>query len=438
MMVLKAILGFLCILISGMFIYVLIDDRKLPLYYVFSISWIIGTAFFSYLLFISSLVFSSFSPLLFLFILFFTFILKLAKNKKYLISKKEIFISLFFLFVFILWEARAISYPLYFYDELLEWGSKGLFIFHSKTPFIPQLTDPGYFHSHKNYPLLTPYLESWIYYTMGEVDMGAVKIIFPAFLFSILGIIYFHLQEYSKNFLISCFSPLLILSIPYFFWESLRGYADIPLASFYTLSLIYLIKFFEERGKKYVVYSIFSLSAMPFCKNEGYFLYLICFLIIILIFIFNIKQKGLEYESFQIFLTLFSLIFISIWIYVLVHFPVNRENYPANLFNLVIYKKNIYRIREIFKNWIPLLLDYKKFGFIFIFYAFTPLLVLLKNVNKTDFLYLIACYLPIIGYFIIFYISPFEISYLTNSALHRLTTHFLPLWIFFFFKNILS
>ncbi len=438
MIVLKGSIALLQLILLGTIITFLLDKEDNSIYYRIALSYIVGSVIFSWFLFIFSLIFSFYPSFQLVFLLTTVLIISLLffslsfrqQIKKFL-RKSEIVKLFIFIIFFIYWEIGSISVPLFNYDELTQWGAKGVFLFYEKKPLIPPFMSEYFFHGHKKYPLLIPYLESWIHYSIGKVELSVCKIIFPPYLFSLLIIIFEHLNKKIKNNLISVFPIILLISLNPVFNKSFSGYMDVPLACFYTFTLLMIIDWHETRKKTYLFYAGIGLQSLFFTKNEGYMFYMIIFFIIVLLSFYDyFKNKTFTFYNFLPIL--FSLPFLLLWIKISLSFAPSGEDYFKYIKDLNHILQNLNKIPLILKSWSKVFMNYKSWGGLWLFYFAFPFLFFIFNRRFINWIYFLATYLPILGYFIIFIISPLNPDYLTKSALGRLLIHFLPLWVYFF------
>jgi hypothetical protein len=122
-------------------------------------------------------------------------------------------------------------------------GWDGLFNFELKARLIFEndpsgtfpwayLSDASRAWSHPQYPLMVPFAEFWIYSWLGRVDQGAVKILFPLFYFSLIGLVCGMVRRISSirislltGIAAGLLPPLTLLP------GAASGYADVPLAA---------------------------------------------------------------------------------------------------------------------------------------------------------------------------------------------------------------
>jgi len=145
------------------------------------------------------------------------------------------------LLVAILWYVSQEAGP--GYDSYAHWGIK------AKASFLDggwNLTGEGLRRfRHPAYPLLVPSLQAWVYTILGDVDEGAVKIVFILMYLSLVGLFYFAVRQFF-NKLLSVFFTLLMMSTPLLAISTLAAYADVPLMFFLFGSILFLTKWLDD------------------------------------------------------------------------------------------------------------------------------------------------------------------------------------------------
>ncbi len=122
-------------------------------------------------------------------------------------------------------------------------GWDGLFNFEIKARLafenIPTGRLPvGYFSdtsrtwTHPRYPLLVPFAELWIYEWLGRVDQAAIKVVFPLFYFSLIGILCGAVRRMT-NLRVALLACVAVGALPPMTVQAgaTSGYADLPLAA---------------------------------------------------------------------------------------------------------------------------------------------------------------------------------------------------------------
>jgi len=159
-------------------------------------------------------------------------------------------------------------------DGLYLWGFKARVIFEGGNIITAYFKNNVLVWSHLDYPLYLPILEGLIYKLLGSIFEPVVFIIVP--IFYLLGgiFIFITLRRFFKFYL--CY---LLLTL-YFFIPHLRNiavlnYADIPLALYYNVSVVYFFLYLRFKKSSYKYLSIFAAANLFWIKKEGFILYVI-------------------------------------------------------------------------------------------------------------------------------------------------------------------
>jgi uncharacterized membrane protein len=160
-------------------------------------------------------------------------------------------------------------------------GWDGLFNFEIKARLIFEndpsgrfpwayLSDASRVWSHPQYPLMVPFAEFWIYSWLGRVDQGAVKILFPLFYFSLIGLVCGAARRMATarvslltGVAMGLLPPLTLLP------GAASGYADVPLAAALVGSVCFALLALQTRNAEaWVVAGVLSAIA-TWTKSEG-------------------------------------------------------------------------------------------------------------------------------------------------------------------------
>lgn len=160
------------------------------------------------------------------------------------------------------------------WDGLAIWGLK------AKAIFTEGGVSQGLFHdlsrqwSHLNYPLLLPATEAWLYHFLGQVNEGAVKVVFVAFEFSLLALFYSALRRQHAAWYAAVFT-FILGSMPALVRNGSTGYADVPLSALAFGSSAFLYLWLEEGRRSDLWLSAVLAALAPWAKREGAVLWLI-------------------------------------------------------------------------------------------------------------------------------------------------------------------
>lgn len=279
----SVLIGMILPLILGWSIVKIILAKKNFLAFLekFALSYMIGIGLLSLLMFILSLLHIAFTffnitlSLMISILLCLLFEVKKSGLPVHFSQKrgeplkffdKTLISAIIFVFIYVFF--RSIITPLEAFDSWAIYGFKAKVFYLAQTVPTSFFMDFTKSYTHFDYPLSLPLIESWIYICLGSWNDQLVKIIFPFFFLSLIIIFYCNLKKFTGR-KIALLATLLLVTIPYFINFVKTGYADLPFAVYYLISVVYLIRGLRE-GDKYLLYiSSISCGLAAWTKNEG-------------------------------------------------------------------------------------------------------------------------------------------------------------------------
>ncbi len=306
--------------------------------------------------------------------------------------------------------------PLWDIDSFALWGIK------SKAIFFTSLNKNAYFHrvgygfSHLEYPLLVPLLNAGTYICVGETSQTLGKLLYiPLFIsFSIL--LYHSALERLSSIIAFGFAAILLSSPAILQWSAV-GTADIYMAIFYAMTLFFSISYLETKNKFHFLLAIFADVFMVFTKNEGI---PIAIINIFLLFAFTFQTNLTTKQKLTMIFSVLSVISLLIpWFLWSEDIPRIHENYPQQI-TKILNPENLSRIPRIALAFMSQGGDFFRWGI----FWFILIASLLFPAKRSAFLFVfISLFANFALYFVIFVISPWDVNYLSISALERLLLH---------------
>lgn len=440
------------ILVSGytilrLFFY---PKERLPFGEIIILSFGIGTGFVGLEFFSLALIKKPISVsylLLFQIILLIFALFKFKKNFFYWQAsykqQKFIYTPLAILFLsVILWEIiyvflGAFSLPFTAWDAWGNWGFKAKIFFIEKgVPFelFTQLPWIKYPPAHPDYPLLVPFVESYIYFFLGQVHEPLIKLFCSFYYIGIIALFYYHLKkQFINSFALwNCFC---LATIPNLVNIASTGYIEIPLTFYISCSILYIWRFLKEKDNSALLLgSLFAALAM-WTKNEGVSFYVALFLsciLISLLFDLNINKK----------IFLFIVLFIPLLIF-----------FPWILLRFILGIKTVYfgssfdgffnlakqRLPLILDIWLRNGLDIQKWNIFWIGFVVSLIWFFIRSGEKLSIFFILIIAFQLIFYFIIYIIWPETIEYVRWQILNsvdRLPVHLIPIALFFICQQL--
>ena len=215
------------------------------------------------------------------------------------------------------------------FDAFAYWSMKAKIIFAEKGIAATQETLKYYKSFHGSYPAHIPLLETWMAICLGSWHDVLIKIFFPVFFLCTIFIIYSSLRR-SKKRTASLFFAFLFSSLPFATYHAAIAYADLPIAVYYTASILFLYRFIKERGTPFLIISAIALGMAGWTKNEGLAIVFLNFIILISFLTF-VKNLDLKEKAKQFFVYAGTiLLFVLPWeIFKKSYkFPVSHDQMP--------------------------------------------------------------------------------------------------------------
>jgi len=249
----------------------------------FLLSWGIGLGLSSLLTFLAYLLAGIYYRGLIIFLNLFVLLILLAVNFSYLRSQCHknkltlsfktlftpfnLFMTIFWIAIFIVICVFASFHPFGEWDAWGMWNLKTNFLVLSHQPWV-DIFQNLHWYTHRDYPLLLPFIHVWIY-SFGEKHLNVIPMINSLVLTMGCGLLLyagcktFLKKEYA--FLVSC----LLFTQPYYLFMATAQYADILLAFYLLSSLITLLFVHQQKFPKLAFLPGLLLGLLSFSKNEG-------------------------------------------------------------------------------------------------------------------------------------------------------------------------
>jgi len=338
------------------------------------------------------------------------------KNMEIRMNSKILIMTVLLIYCYL----RIMSSPINTNDALSYWSFYSKVFFYEKTIYSDALINEDRVLRAKNYPLFVSLTETYLCYFFNDYDDKRIKFIFFLYYFSFLGLYYYRLKSYVNDKIAFLFS-FILFSLPPLIREETGGIssamADVPLAFFSIISLMYLYEFFISKKNSFLFLSIFFISAAIFIKNEGVAIY---FVMTLSLLIFGWGKKGflIKCKSFFLFPFLINIPWFYFKYFVVVPIRTYKGLELHSLSDLFLILVNI------IKNWSNLI----NWGLIWI--IFFLLFFLRKAMKEYDKFVLLFIIFHFIFYLIALMIIPWD--YVSALPLDRLSIHLLPEVLFLF------
>lgn len=352
------------------------------------------------------------------------------------ISVLEIFLIIVIVVSIGLVSFQALLKPMFTYDALSIWAFKAKIFFKEQSIFTDDFYDSDRLHYHPRYPLLIPLVENWIYNCLGCVNDRLVKVIFPLFYISLISVFYTTQRRlFSRRY--SLIFTALLATIPAFVRSdkggaAFSGYADVPLAFFYTTSIIYLFFWMKYRKKEDIIVSAIFSGLSMFTKNEGLGLFAVTVFCLCIFVLFNSQKEIIKQniKSFSVYIIIPILIILP-WFIISSGMPafLEEENYPGHLTMSTIIE-NFSRTPVILSSFLKEFLDIKRWNVFWILFGIA-LISSFRFTLKSSIKYILLILLLDFSMFVLVYIiTPWDVKALISCSMTRLIIQITPLAVF--------
>jgi len=172
---------------------------------------------------------------------------------------------------------RSVIFPMHYWDARIIWNYKAKVIFQNDTVFCGEFFDTDRLHLHPKYPLHLPCMEAWVYRVLGRTDDWAVMPLIPLYYLMLLPFFYGILKKLSGSRTALVSTAILSLLPPFHILDgpAHSGYADTPLAFFFTCAVLLLYTWLEERRRPYLLLGAAFTGFACYTKVEGVLLFIL-------------------------------------------------------------------------------------------------------------------------------------------------------------------
>ncbi len=183
----------------------------------------------------------------------------------------------------------AVLFPIRFWDAISCWSLKG------RAFFIDGIinnfyTAHDYGFSHTSYPLYLPLIQTWLLSWMGEINENILKLIFPIFYSSLLFSLYYLFRQRVRK-LLSIIFVFIISALPIIVDHGYIEYTNLLFSVVMLLAVYFFyIGLAMNRKTTFLILSAIFFSIIALTRSEG-IIYVILFIIINLFFFLSGLQK---------------------------------------------------------------------------------------------------------------------------------------------------
>ena len=176
----------------------------------------------------------------------------------------------------------TVLFPIRFWDAISCWSLKGrAFFIDGIINTFYTVHDYGF--SHPSYPLYLPLIQTWLLSWMGEINENILKLIFPIFYSSLLFSLYYLFRQKVRK-LFSIIFVFVISALPIIVDHGYIEYTNLlfSVAMLLAVYFFYIARVMKDKTTFLILSAIF-FSIMALTRSEG-IIYVALFIIINLIF----------------------------------------------------------------------------------------------------------------------------------------------------------
>ncbi|HTW96031.1 MAG TPA: hypothetical protein VMD74_00010 [Candidatus Methylomirabilis sp.] len=168
---------------------------------------------------------------------------------------------------------NALARPTMTFDSVTMWAAKAKILFYENHVSFDK-NSPLYLGGggHINYPWQIPLQVFWLEANLGHFDDLLSNLIFIAYFFALLLVLFFWLKKFTSGFVALVFT-FFLFSMPLFFYHGFNAYADLPLA-FYVLLGGGFLYFWLSSGRKRDLFASAIFFGLSFWVKDGAIFYL--------------------------------------------------------------------------------------------------------------------------------------------------------------------
>jgi hypothetical protein len=347
------------------------------------------------------------------------------RQEKLYINILATIFSVLFICSIVVFSLRSANEPHGFWDAWAIWNMRARFLF-KYGGYLANAFSNLYGWSHPDYPLLIPGSVARIWRYLGNESQIAPVVVAMFFTFGTVTVVVSSLSMiHSKS--IGLFAGMVLLGTPYFTKTGAWQIADIPLG-FFILSTIVLFCLQDCIGTNFKLIFISGVMAgfAAWTKNEG-LLFVTAIIITRLIVI--LPEKGLKvFLKEMCFFILGLLPILLILIIFKIKYAPNNDLFTGQSVKSIMEKlSNLSRYSAIGKAYFSFFYD--KVAKIWLILIPLGLIFFRRSMGKINMVSVKTCFVVSIymlaGYFIVFLITPHDLSWHIETALPRL---FIQLW----------
>jgi len=320
------------------------------------------------------------------------------------------------------------------FDAWMIYNRAARFIYRDPLNWRDTLSPQMYWLFHPDYPLLIPVNVAGAWSTLGSEIMRAPQAQSAYFLFGIFCILMGAIAFLRTNGQ-ALLAGITLLAMPVFLYTAGREEADIPVAFYMLATLSLLLLYHKERRTVLIALAGLTTGLAAWTKNEGVLFLITGSLAWVLLLYRHRELRGLTWFALGLSFPLAIIVYFKLFLA-----PPNDLFASASSANLMERLVDIERfsiISERFYNQI-LVFGGGQVSVIILLIVYGLIVGRDKSQNNHQPIYpaLMALFLQLAGYFLIYLLTPHDIHWHLRTSLYRLFIHIFPSALFILFASI--
>ncbi len=164
--------------------------------------------------------------------------------------------------------------PIFSKDAFAMWCFKAKIFFMERTVPFSVLAAPAYAYTSPEYPQLIPLNLAWLSLCLGQYDDVLIRLFF-AVQFVLFITAFYSLSRGFMSKWPALAGTFVLFTNKHFLVYAANGYADATLSAFIFLSLVFFIKWLNEKDEGALYLSSLFAGGAAFTKNEGMVVYFV-------------------------------------------------------------------------------------------------------------------------------------------------------------------
>ena len=327
----------------------------------------------------------------------------------------------------------AVMTPTGRFDAWMIYNRTARFIYRDPAHWQNTLSPELYWLFHADYPLLVPVNVAGALNTLGSEIMRAPQAQSAYFLIGIFCVLMGAIAQLRTTGQ-SLLAGITLLAVPVFYYTAAREEADITVAFFIlaTFALLYLYN--NEQKPALIALAGLTAGLAAWTKNEGLLFLLSGSAAWLVMFHRRNQLKELKWYALGLALPLAVIIYFKLFLA-----PPNDLFDPAGSTNLFQRFTDFEKYTIIAGNFYSQIFSFGNGKISILLIAVYGLFIGLEKSNnrkQSVIAAMIAVFLQLAGYFLVYVLTPHDINWHLRTSLYRLMVHIFPSALFIFFVSV--